>query len=772
MLIKSVAINSNIKETLGLEQRLSLMPFQRFLLKNIADPVQQSNIIPKLVMEYLEGVLMERGEPTPENLSEFTDVFGLIHRLTNSITNLDDRFWGLAFPVPDKAFFGRDTFYDLLDSDLTLLPDSGGAPFYPDIAFTNKLLYILVLERFYGIKGVDSNMRYVYFKHGVPQYVELKVDFSFVEVALKGELPRLDFSCLRDKNVEGFDDIEPLLSSINLEAFSFTGISILRFVDCNREQVFNKVQQIVADLSRFEKQSFHRDVSSILSTMVGTTAISHSFFPVLELNGFPILKSDLVKDSIFFGELILKEREKCQSGIFDYLKAPYTISYGVETGMDSFDETLIAHLKQLKLASYVCFPLRHNGDLVGFLELYSRDLKFDNEKVVSIAPYMPMLTLLAYELAVGFKAKLNQVILQNFTSLQEAVQWRFNQVAAHYLLEPKLEKILFENVYPLYGAVDIKNSTLLRNLAYKKDSLYRINQLDQILRTIPVHRATEQQFMMRLEHITQWLNEGYIDKYLVDILSFFQEEVPVFMDNLPLDNAEIQELRDMYREGEDIVRGKNNRFAMAFEQSLSTLNQMINKELTTFNQYIQDRYPSYFEKFRTDGVEYDAYVGQSITPAKVFNVELLREFRKQQVISMAEIGQQAHAIIDDLPIALETTQLIFIHPNPIAISFRQDERRFDVEGGYNIRYQMIKKRIDKALIKDTKERLVQPGCIALVYATRRVEEELKGILKEVHEMGLIGANIESLVLEELQGLNELRALRVRIAGFGQTALFR
>lgn len=138
----------------------------------------------------------------------------------------------------------------------------------------------------------------------------------------------------------------------------------------------------------------------------------------------------------------MKEREKCQSGIFDYLKAPYTISYGVETGMDSFDETLIAHLKQLKLASYVCFPLRHNGDLVGFLELYSRDLKFDNEKVVSIAPYMPMLTLLAYELAVGFKAKLNQVILQNFTSLQEAVQWRFNQVAAHYLLEPKLENSL------------------------------------------------------------------------------------------------------------------------------------------------------------------------------------------------------------------------------------------------------------------------------------------------------------------------------------------
>ncbi|TAK35947.1 MAG: hypothetical protein EPO28_13950 [Saprospiraceae bacterium] len=39
-----------------------------------------------------------------------------------------------------------------------------------------------------------------------------------------------------------------------------------------------------------------------------------------------------------------------------------------------------------------------------------------------------------------------------------------------------------------------------------------------------------------------------------------------------------------------------------------------------------------------------------------------------------------------------------------------DEKRLDVEGSYNVRYEIIKKRIDKALLKGTQERLTQsPG---------------------------------------------------------------
>jgi hypothetical protein len=62
--------------------------------------------------------------------------------------------------------------------------------------------------------------------------------------------------------------------------------------------------------------------------------------------------------------------------------------------------------------------------------------------------------------------------------------------------------------------------------------------------------------------------------------------------------------------------------------------------------------------------------------------------------------------------------LFFFLPDSqqIAISFRRDERKFDVEGSYNIRYEVIKKRLDKVHIKDTGERLTQPLKIAIVYS--------------------------------------------------------
>ncbi len=43
--------------------------------------------------------------------------------------------------------------------------------------------------------------------------------------------------------------------------------------------------------------------------------------------------------------------------------------------------------------------------------------------------------------------------------------------------------------------------------------------------------------------------------------------------------------------------------------------------------------------------------------------------------------------------------MLLVHSNPLAIRFRIDEKRFDVDGAYNARYEIIKKRVDKANIK-------------------------------------------------------------------------
>jgi hypothetical protein len=111
---------------------------------------------------------------------------------------------------------------------------------------------------------------------------------------------------------------------------------------------------------------------------------------------------------------------------------------------------------------------------------------------------------------------------------------------------------------------------------------------------------------------------------------------------------------------------------------------------------------------------------------------------------------------------LEITQLLLVHDQPVTIRFRPDEKRFDVDGAYDIRYEIVKKRIDKAYIKNTSERLTQPGTIAIVFSQPKIVQEYKQYFSYLSGKGLIKETIEEFDLEELPGANGLKALRITL----------
>jgi hypothetical protein len=79
-----------------------------------------------------------------------------------------------------------------------------------------------------------------------------------------------------------------------------------------------------------------------------------------------------------------------------------------------------------------------------------------------------------------------------------------------------------------------------------------------------------------------------------------------------------------------------------------------------------------------------------------------------------------------------------------------------------VRYEIIKKRIDKAVIRGTAERLTQPGQVALVYSHPSEAHEWREYIDYLQTLGYLARDVEELELEELPGAQGLRALRVRV----------
>ena len=155
------------------------------------------------------------------------------------------------------------------------------------------------------------------------------------------------------------------------------------------------------------------------------------------------------------------------------------------------------------------------------------------------------------------------------------------------------------------------------------------------------------------------------------------------------------------------------------------------------------------------------YAGEQLLIDKKFNVLQINDLRIWQLKLMCEIAMLAQAYNKFLPIPLNLTHLVVVQNKPISISFSKEERRFEVDGSYDTRYEIIKKRIDKALIKGTDERLTQPGMLAIVYSQEEEKEEYVRYLEYLRNLSYIKYDIEDHVLQDLQGVHGLRALRVK-----------
>jgi hypothetical protein len=151
-----------------------------------------------------------------------------------------------------------------------------------------------------------------------------------------------------------------------------------------------------------------------------------------------------------------------------------------------------------------------------------------------------------------------------------------------------------------------------------------------------------------------------------------------------------------------------------------------------------------------------------MVPDRTFDMAYVRNLRLRQFIMCCEIARRSHRIKRRLKIPLEVAQLILVQDVPLKIRFRLDEKKFDVDGSHSIRYEIVKKRIDKAEIKNTDERVTQPNQIAIIYSHEKEAEEYFRYIDFLQVNGELKKDIEQFELKDLPGVSGLKALRVEV----------
>lgn len=779
MEIKKVQLSTAKSDNTYTNNKLDFEPFFKYLESFIENGVPSDDMIPVFALERIKEIERVNGKLCNHNLSAYKDILQLIYSLSVSLIDTDPkRYWALTTPLAEEAFYGTEAFFDLCGAQLAEQEIQGKMRAGSLLTNQEKLCYNLIFERFYGFSS-NEHISIVYHQLNdqgeIIDYYDLDIDCKFVEIKAKKTLPAIDIGRLSENPSDSLFDWNTVINSIKLEDFELSGFSIVTFRKTSTEHTLRRIQSILLDLPTYKYHLFLSDLEKIMTPILKGADTVFSLFPLFQLNGVPFFDYTINNKSILISETYAaNDKVKINPQLADYLKHPHVIFYnnnamnGITNTKSIFDE----QISKSGVKAYLCIPLIHNHSLSGVLEIYSREKdQLNNETMQALGALIPILSQLSQDITLEFKKRIDDIIINRFTTIQPSVQWKFNHVAAQYIQEIENEStdahikaVVFEEVYPLYGAVDVKDSTIIRNASILKDFSFKVKQLAMLIDELSLsgkHKLIVD-FSTQVDQITESLDHISFDESMVKIIEFFRKDVQPFLAEARRLFPTKLEVIEHYAKHFFTNRDTGEFYRNEFETSLRKINHLISKELDQFNSFIQGNYPSYFQKFRTDGIEYDIYIGESITPQETFSYEFINVFRRQQIISMARIALKASRAKGELPIALETTQLIFINPHSIDISFREDERRFDVEGSLNIRYEIIKKRIDKIRIKRTKERLTQVNKIAIVYLSDEILEDLMLSIQAIYDMGIIERTIEHLKLEDVQGIVGLKAIRLSV----------
>jgi hypothetical protein len=761
----------------SINSHLSFWPLLEALKKNLAGGNPG--------MQKLYGRVVAEMESQPELMTTITDLSvlkphnELIQELLASVfpPTTPNNLYAVALPFKFQTVYTSKLF-----NALFLKPDSNEINIPNDQVGDSinkqklQFAYGMILKKYCGYNNPDTTCSI--YPHtdphsGLTKYMELRIDARFIDVNPIAEMPKLpeDIICRTTKRIL---TIEELMQAVPLKKFVFEGISIIRVVEVTQEEVISEIKNSLLNMNAFSDASVYIELESHIQSLIGLKDARIGITPFFKVNDHYVYSDLHNSNSLLFKHFrSIADKDDisdCCKLLFRDSDRPVVFETLNEQTLTEVDYLQYYYMEGGR--SLIICPLKQRDELLGILEIVSDVPGTLNYSHISkLEPAIHLFTLALEKSVEGLDNQIDKVIKEKFTAVQPSVEWKFTEVALNYIVnrhqqqdEVKMEKICFPDVYPLYGAIDIRNSSTERSHSIQLDLIEQLEMARKVVKKV----QTDMPFPL-LQEI-----EYKIDKYIasasdvllsdeeISIHDFLQGQVVSIFNHLHSTQPSVIKEVEQYFAALDPQIKMIYHHRKEYEQSISRINDTLARFIDKEQSAAQKVFPHYFERYVTDGVEFNIYMGQTISPRKKFDEIYLRNMKMWQLTVLTKAAKIAHHLEQHLSHPLRTTQLILAHSQPLSISFRTEERKFDVDGAYNIRYEIVKKRIDKVRIKDTNERLTQPGKIAIVYTQAKDATEYIEYIEFLQNQNLLKPGVEHLELEEMQGVVGLKALRADI----------
>jgi putative methionine-R-sulfoxide reductase with GAF domain len=640
-------------------------------------------------------------------------------------------------------------------------------------AMRRAYAYAMVLEKVYGVEleiEVPLILSVADPETGLDRHFNLLFDWTFVEVEVTGPKPELpDDVCERLRT--NFLDTEGLGDLLPSDRFLLRGFTIVRAVEVTDQEVLSALKRDLIDRESVVSKERFLGLEARLRTLfrrpqlwLGLGAIEGERVLILShlsRHEHACIFADSAHHRVsdFAGSIFVRAVESGRPIIVKDLAAM--------PGRTPVEDQLVGN----GIRTLVVAPLHYQDRVIGTLELASPEPDdFDATLLPRLHEVLPLFAMAVQRSMDEFNARVQTEIKERFTAIHPVVEWRFRKAVLDELERTgaagsaELQPIVFEHVYPLYALSDIRGSSVHRERAIQADLLAQLALSRDVVDAAYSARRLPalDQLRYRIDGHTGQIRESLAAGDEVGIIAFLRADVESLFEHLTTFGDSVRAAVDVYRAALDPRLGAVYRQRRVFEESVTRIGDTISSYLDLEEQAAQDIFPHYFEKQKTDGVDHQIYVGGSLIEDGRFDPIYLKSLRLWQLMVVCGITALADRLTAELPVPLQATHLVLVQHAPMSIRFRFDEKRFDVDGAYDIRYEIVKKRIDKALVKSTTERVTQPGKLAIVYGHPGEAAEYRGYLEYLRHLGYVGGEIEELELDELQGVHGLRALRVTV----------